>query len=510
MLNIGFAATLGASALLPNVTNAQTASSPQTLSNNVAVTSISGSSGSQRYYKIDIPTGATGTVFSISGNNGDADLYVRYGRTPSTRSWDYRPNRSGSNETVSVNSPRAGTWYLMVRADSRYSGLTLKAQVNGAATAAAAATPAFTPAPGTYSGQVNVQLASGTPNAVVRYTLNGSTPTAASEVYTAPIMVTATTQVQAMAFANGYANSTVASGQFTITNTIQTLTNNATLSNRSGALNSTTNYKFAVPSGMSSVRFTIAGNSGDADLYVKYGQLASTSVWDQRPYTLGSNETVTINTPAAGDYYLMVHGHSAYSGLSITAVTTGTAAVGNKPDLAVNADSMNPYITTESFASSACEIQEGTISAGTKKLLRFTTQSQNLGTADLVLGNPANSALFEWGACHGHYHFRSFAQYRLLDSTGALVRTGKKVGFCLMDISRFSSTANPAARYTCSNQGIQAGWADIYSANLSGQWIDITGLPAGAYILEVIMDPMNLVDELNEANNTARVNVSIP
>ena len=56
----------------------------------------------------------------------------------------------------------------------------------------------------------------------------------------------------------------------------------------------------------------------------------------------------------------------------------------------------------------------------------------------------------------------------------------------------------------------QAGWADVYSSNLSGQWIDITGVPAGTYVLEIVMDPMNLIDEADETNNTSRIHVTIP
>lgn len=207
---------------------------------------------------------------------------------------------------------------------------------------------------------------------------------------------------------------------------------------------------------------------------MKYGQLATTSVYDQRPYLGGNAETVTVNTPRAGDYFVMLHGYRAYTGATLKASHVGTVTAG-KPDIVVSMASANPRITTETFAANACEIEEGTITAGTHKLLRFNTQTRNIGTADLLLGNPANSSMFEWGACHGHYHFRSFAQYRLLDSTGAVVRNGKKVGFCLMDITRIDTGANPSARYTCSHQGIQAGWADVYSSNLSGQWIDITG-----------------------------------
>lgn len=495
--------------LFPHVTSAQTANSPIPLTPNVAVGPFAGAQGSQVFYAVTVQAGTTEARFAISGSSGDADIYVRYGSAPTVSAWDYRPYTEQSTETVTVSNPRAGTWYVMVHGYRSYSSLTLKAQLTGPAAATAAAMPTFTPAAGTYSGQVKVQLASATPHAVIRYTLNGSTPSVSSEVYVGPIITTTTTQVKAMAFANGLANSAVASGLYTVNNTIQALSNNTPVSNLSGALNSTANFKFAVPRGATSATFAISGGSGDADIYVKYGQLATTGVFDQRPYRAGNNETVTITAAQAGDYYVMVQGYSAYSGLTLKASYSGTASVG-KPDLVVNAAALNPYITTQTFGPNACEIQEGTITAGTKKLLRFTTQSQNLGGADLVLGNPANSPLFEWGACHGHYHFRGFAQYRLLDTTGSVVRTGKKVGFCLMDITRINSGANPAARYNCSNQGIQAGWADVYSANLSGQWIDITGLPAGNYVLEVTMDPMNLIDEADESNNQGRVNVTIP
>lgn len=514
LINLWVTLTLLTSALIGpaffNAAHAQTATSPQILANGVSVGPIADAYQSLRYYAFTVPSGATSATFVITGTSGDADLYVRQGALPTTSTWDYRPYRSGSNETVSVTNPAAGTWYVMLRGYSAYSGVTLKATHNGSGTATpVAARPAFSPVPGTYSGQVSVNLSSTTPDAVIRYTLNGTAPTTGSEVYTAPILVTATTQIQAAAFATGYTTSPVAAGTFTISNPVQALANNTPVSNLAGTQGSVANFKFAVPSGVSSVTFTISGGSGDADLYVKYGQTATTSVWDQRPYLGGNNETVTISTPRAGDYYLMLHGYTAYSGVTLKASYSGTATVG-KPDIMVWIDAASPRITTETFSSTACEIEEGTITAGTHKLLRFNTQTRNIGTADLVLGNPASNSMFEWASCHGHYHFRSFAQYRLLDSAGAVVRTGKKVGFCLMDITRFDSGANPSARYTCSNQGIQAGWADIYSSNLSGQWIDITGVPAGNYVLEIIMDPMNLIDELNESNNTGRLNVTIP
>ena len=505
--------TASAFLLVTGITSAQTASAPQVLTNGTPVGPLAGANYTNRFFKIAVPTGATNATFAITGTSGDCDLYVKRGSAPSSSSWTYRPYLSSSNETVSVTNPPAGDWYIMLRAYSAYANVTLRASHSGGVIqppVLVAATPTFSVAAGTYSGQINVGLATTTANAVLRFTTDGTTPTAASEVYTAPILVSTTTTIKAIAFAYNHTPSPVASGTYTIQSAIVTLVNDTPVPNLSGAVNSVANFKLSVPAGQTTLTLTITGGTGDCDLYVKYGQLATTSVWDQRPYLGNNNETVTINTPAAGDYYIMLHGFSSFAGVTLKGVYSGAVVAPGLPDLTFHAPTMNPRITTETFSSTACEIQEGTITAGTHKLLRFSTESRNIGTADLVLGNPSTNPSFAWGACHGHYHFNSFAEYRLLNAAGQLVRTGHKVGFCLMDISRHSSSANPSARYNCSNQGIQAGWADIYSSSLSGQWIVITDLAPGNYILEVVVDPMNVIAEANENNNVTQVPVVIP
>jgi hypothetical protein len=82
----------------------------------------------------------------------------------------------------------------------------------------AAATPTFLPAPGIYTSAQSVSLADTTTGAVIHYTLNGSTPTANSAVFTpgTPIAVTSTTTINAIAVAAGYSNSADAAGTYTI------------------------------------------------------------------------------------------------------------------------------------------------------------------------------------------------------------------------------------------------------------------------------------------------------
>src|SRR5204863_100443 len=55
-----------------------------------------------------------------------------------------------------------------------------------------------------------------------------------------------------------------------------------------------------------------------------------------------------------------------------------------------------------------------------------------------------------------------------------------------------------------------SGWADIYSAGLPCQYIDITGVPPGNYVLQMIVNPDGLLPESNMANNETRVAVTIP
>ena len=77
-----------------------------------------------------------------------------------------------------------------------------------------------------------------------------------------------------------------------------------------------------VPSGQSKVTFTIAGSSGDADLYVRIGSAPTTTSYSCRPYLSGDNETCTFNSPTAGTYYVGVRAYAAYSGVTLTGTIT--------------------------------------------------------------------------------------------------------------------------------------------------------------------------------------------
>jgi len=77
-----------------------------------------------------------------------------------------------------------------------------------------AATPVFTPGAETFSGNLTVTISDATAGATIYYTVDGSTPTVGSPVYTAPITINGTTTIQAIASAPGFDQSTVASAAY--------------------------------------------------------------------------------------------------------------------------------------------------------------------------------------------------------------------------------------------------------------------------------------------------------
>jgi len=95
------------------------------LSDGVAVTGLAGSAGTELRYTMTVPSGQSTLTFTQSGGSGDADLYVRFGSAPTTSSYDCRPYLGGNAETCTFNSPAAGTWHVMVRGYSTFSGVSL-------------------------------------------------------------------------------------------------------------------------------------------------------------------------------------------------------------------------------------------------------------------------------------------------------------------------------------------------------------------------------------------------
>ena len=186
------------------------------------------------------------------------------------------------------------------------------------------------------------------------------------------------------------------------------------------------------------------------------------------------------------------------------------------PDLVVSRERLQNEILIDylNVSPASCTIAESCVGGtGLRKLLRFSVEAVNQGQAAIEVPAAAKRPdLFQFSPCHGHYHFLGFAKYALLDLAGKVVQDGKKLAYCMEDTIQVEQGPGVACakKYDCSNQGIQAGWSDLYGNALDCQWLDITDTPPGNYQLQVTVNPARAFQESTFDNNTTTVTVTIP
>jgi hypothetical protein len=223
------------------------------------------------------------------------------------------------------------------------------------------------------------------------------------------------------------------------------------------------------------------------------------------------------------------------------------------PDLTIDPGVLDSVTQVDhhTFAPTDCAVVEGMAVAGDRKLIIFSTQSNNNGPGALTLGHPADHPdWFEFAACHGHYHIKDYADYRLwtpagyaqwkalraanpglcarevLDANPGLASQfirGNKLGICFYDVVFMGqargasevcpSTLDPQTYLSCDDAGLGVCWADIYEAGLygfvDGQWIDVTGVPNGDYVLENESNATHLITETDYTNNSTAIRIRL-
>lgn len=136
---------------------------------------------------------------------------------------------------------------------------------------------------------------------------------------------------------------------------------------------------------------------------------------------------------------------------------------------------------------------------------------------------------YELHPTHAHFHYTNFAQAHLWRSNEAgerlgeaPIRSGRKNGFCMVDVELHwwglrgdaprtyippgclaANEIDPAAGRVAAVNGISVGWGDVYNWHLADQFIEVTGVPDGHYLIESVADPAGTIVEGDDANNTA-------
>jgi Chitobiase/beta-hexosaminidase C-terminal domain/Bacterial Ig-like domain (group 2) len=229
------------------------------------------------------------TVTISSATTGATIYYTTNGATPTTNSTVYSgPITVSTSETIEAIAVASG-----------YSNSAVGSAVY-TISVAAAGTPTFSPAAGTYTSAQTVTISSATTGATIYYTSNGTAPTTSSTVYSGTITVSASETVEAIAVASGYANSAVGSAVYTI--------------NASATAAATPTFSPAAGTYTSAQTVTISSATTGATLYYTTNGTAPTtsSPVYSGPVTVSATETLEAIATASG-YSTSAAGSAAYT-----------------------------------------------------------------------------------------------------------------------------------------------------------------------------------------------------
>ena len=82
-------------------------------------------------------------------------------------------------------------------------------------------------------------------------------------------------------------------------------------------------FSYTTGTNSQGISFQMAGGSGDADLYVRFGAAPTTTTYDCRPYATGNTEGCTFEPSQSGTYFVLINAYQSFSGLTLTVSEAG-------------------------------------------------------------------------------------------------------------------------------------------------------------------------------------------
>jgi N-acetylneuraminic acid mutarotase len=191
-----------------------------------------------------------------------------------------------------------------------------------------APTPTFSEPAGTYTSTQTVTISDAAAGATIYYTINGTTPTTSSTVYSGPITVSSTETLEAIATASGYSTSAVATAAYTITPPAAT----PTFLPVAGTYTSAQSVTIGDTTAGATIYYTTNGTTPTTSSTVYSGPIAVSSTETLEAIATASGYSTsavataayTITPPAATPTFLPVAGtYTSAQSVTIGDTTTG-------------------------------------------------------------------------------------------------------------------------------------------------------------------------------------------
>ncbi len=404
------------------------------------------------------PAGNYSGTISVSMHSATAGSEVRF-------------TTDGSNPTASSTLYAAA---IPLSANTTIRAFAFKSGMNNSATVAAAytfsdsqlptaATPTFTPNGGSFDGSVQVSMQTTTSGAEIRYTTNGSNPTAASTLYSGPITLSATTNLKALAIKSGMNNSGIASATFTANPPAPGTVATPSINPNGGTFSGSVSVTMQTATSGAELRYTTNGSNP-----------TSSSTLYSGPVTLSANTTVKVI--------------ALKSGMTDSAIATAVFVV--NPIL--------PTVATPTFnpngGSFNTTLNVSINSATSGSTIKYTTDGSDPRTSGTAV--TGNSVTLSGSATLKAYAFKSgsndsavatslpytyqappFLHHVTVNPKNATVNAGQAFNFTAVAYDQYGSVM-PNVTFNWSSTGGAAS-AGAFTAPMEAQQVTVTATASG-------------------------------
>lgn len=133
---------------------------------------------------------------------------------------------------------------------------------------------------------------------------------------------------------------------------------------------------------------------------------------------------------------------------------------------------------------------------------------------------------------HAHFHYGRMFAANLWAADGkgrvtghSALRETQKSGFCFYDAQNYWDGSNRSVPRSYSADdcrraqtdeddaiivtGLSRGWMDLYDYEMDGQYIEVSDILPGSYVLEIVIDPDDLIRETDETDNRITLPVRV-